>query len=174
MQSTINKVLIGAALVGSISLGGVVPAVAQTNLSPANTGSENREAPVYPTNEKGLSYGSAAEAISRETEPDLIRVYGDNGGEGYVYADELDYQPDFKSPDEAMAWQNENGRKNVVLRLFASDGEQVSDILGIRDGLDVAKTMVKYPVPMPVEDHAEGPAIPGLRLLPQLLISTHT
>jgi len=51
---------------------------------------EAEEGNDYDTNDMGLSYGSAADAISPEHEPDLIRVAATNGEIGYVYKMDLD------------------------------------------------------------------------------------
>lgn len=55
----------------------------------------------YPVNESGLSYGSAAQAVSVETEPDLILAEGTNGKVGYVYSKDLNGETP-KSPEEAV------------------------------------------------------------------------
>jgi hypothetical protein len=56
----------------------------------------------YLTNKNGLKYGSARDAISVETEPDLISAVGVDGVEGYVYAKDLREEMP-KTPAEAVA-----------------------------------------------------------------------
>lgn len=77
--------------------------------------------PEFETNAKGLTYGTAAQANVPEEEPDLILVVSDAGAEGYVYTDELN-APDFKSPQEALAWQEERYASDFVLDVYESDG----------------------------------------------------
>lgn len=59
-------------------------------------------APKYPINEYGLTYGSGDQAISVETEPDLIAAIGVDGNEGYVYSKDLNGEM-AKTPEEAAA-----------------------------------------------------------------------
>ncbi|AXH97059.1 hypothetical protein [Ornithinimicrobium avium] len=77
--------------------------------------------PDYAINAKGLTYGTAAQANVPDEEPDLILVVSDAGAEGYVYTDELN-PPDFKSPQEALAWQEERYASDFVLGVYESDG----------------------------------------------------
>ena len=53
-------------------------------------------------NESGLTYGTASNAISVETEPDLISAIGLDGTEGYVYSIDLHGEMP-KTPEEAVA-----------------------------------------------------------------------
>lgn len=91
--------------------------------------------PVYPTNEMGLTYGSAVDAISVETEPDLILAVGAGGIEGYVYSKDLQEEMP-KSPEEAIAimvaldekMKDAEQEEAVVMRtipLYAVDGKTV-------------------------------------------------
>lgn len=58
----------------------------------------------YPTNEAGLSYGSADAAVSLDTEPDLIKVIATNDREGYVHKDQFHAALKPAScPEEALA-----------------------------------------------------------------------
>jgi len=63
------------------------------------------KAPNYPKNEKGQTYGSAGDAISSETEPDLISAVGIDGTMGYVLKKDLEGEMP-KTPEEALAIQN--------------------------------------------------------------------
>lgn len=109
-----------------MALGGVAAVATQDVFIPSEARVDKnvgRPAPDYPRNSAGLTYGSAAKAVSPETEPDLISAVGDDGVSGYVYAADLDYQPDFKSPQEAVEWQNANAGKHVKINLYEVDGK---------------------------------------------------
>jgi hypothetical protein len=59
----------------------------------------------YNVNDSGLTYGSALEAPSPESEPDLIEAWATNESLGYIYKKDLEdaempYQP--KNPEEAV------------------------------------------------------------------------
>ena len=86
-----------------------------------------RPVPTYKTNSSGLSYGSAAKAISPDTEPALIQVLATNGKTGYVYKKDLDAAVgnDMTSPSEALAWQAAHQGKNTALTVYAEDGTTV-------------------------------------------------
>lgn len=62
------------------------------------------ESPAWPTNARGLTYGSSLFAESPDDEPDLILAYAEDGQLGYVYRDELN-GPMPSSPEEALAQQ---------------------------------------------------------------------
>jgi len=60
----------------------------------------------FPTNARGLTYGSAATAQTPAEMPDLIAATGINGVSGFLRkSDYLKSEPDIKSPEEAVAWQ---------------------------------------------------------------------
>lgn len=117
--------------------GGAAIASAPALLSPAGvhagTGiaSAPKAAPSYPANQKGETYGSALDAISPDTEPDLIQAVASNGREGYVRKADLD-QADgsaaaksFKSPADALAWQRSSGATDHAVNVYAKDGVTV-------------------------------------------------
>ena len=85
---------------------------------------ENEAPPVYPVNQYGLTYGSAAEAFSYETEPDLIAAIGVDGIEGYVYAEDL-RGPMPNSPEEASALMEARGSEPRSIPLYEKDGKTV-------------------------------------------------
>ncbi len=68
-------------------------------------------------NDRGETYGP--EGFGDQY--DLITARGDNGELGYVRAEHLN-GPEFSSPEEAVAWQEENFQEIRVIPLFASDG----------------------------------------------------
>ncbi|MEJ5946974.1 hypothetical protein WDZ17_16895 [Pseudokineococcus basanitobsidens] len=72
-------------------------------------------------NAKGETYGVQKPDGST---PDLIAVHATNGETGYAYATELNYAPDFSSPEEALAWQ-ESGSPTPIVTVYESDGTTV-------------------------------------------------
>lgn len=89
----------------------------------------------FSINSKGLTYGSALNATSREEEPDLIAAIGVDGTEGYVYASDLEEKMP-SSPAEAVAITKaikekkakSKNNKPVVIRsipLYSSDGKTI-------------------------------------------------
>jgi hypothetical protein len=81
----------------------------------------------FSVNAQGQSYGSLADVgvpgkqYNSDAEPELALVVADSGIEGYIYSAEL-ASPDFKTPEEAMAWTEENRSKPMVLDVFEADG----------------------------------------------------
>lgn len=89
------------------------------------------EPTVYAVNEHGLTYGSAAHAVSVETEPDLISAVGKDGTKGYVYSKDLRGEMP-KTPEEAvqMTLAREEAKKsgetvNRVIPLYDVDGNTI-------------------------------------------------
>jgi hypothetical protein len=88
-------------------------------------------APTYPANANGQTYGSAEKAISSATEPDLIQAVASNGTVGYVSKAQLD-QADgataaasFKSPADAVAWEQSSADVDHTINVYAKDGTTV-------------------------------------------------
>lgn len=75
----------------------------------------------WAVNAKGDSYGVANEAGT----PDLVAVIATNGARGYVYSAKLDPQPSFRSPEEALAWQESMAGQTVMIPVYDPDGETV-------------------------------------------------
>jgi hypothetical protein len=135
-----KKTVVVSFLVGSIISLSVIPVL-------ASSGYLNRsleKPPVYSVNEYGLTYGSAAKAVSRETEPDLISAVGIDGTKGYVYAKDLDEKMP-KTPEEAVAmtkalkkdWAEKKAKGEKYLRLiplYEVDGKTVIGKYGITIG----------------------------------------
>lgn len=69
----------------------------------------------YAKNKSGQTYGSAAFAVSVETEPDLISAVGVDGTEGYVYSKDLNGDMP-KTPEEAVAQTNAIREKTARAR----------------------------------------------------------
>lgn len=122
MKKNLKNLSLGAALIGSLALGGTAAFAAQDALLVQAPGPGSPAAPQFARNANGLTFGSAAKAVSPETEPDLIQAQGEGGVEGYVFKRDLDYQPKFTSPAEAVEWQNANAGKHVVIGLYDSSG----------------------------------------------------
>jgi hypothetical protein len=80
--------------------------------------------PNYPENENGKTYGSATDATSPETVPELISAIGVDGTKGYLLKKDYDgEQP--KSPEEAIAIQNSRPPGGRDIPLYDVDGETV-------------------------------------------------
>lgn len=80
--------------------------------------------PDYPVNDRGQTYGVAAEVT--EHDPDLIRAQASNGRVGYVLAADLE-PPDFDSPEAAYAWMEKQSRRGEQesVPVYAVDGVTV-------------------------------------------------
>lgn len=112
--------VLGVMAVGVVSGSAIASSVMS---SPA----DGKTPPSYQSNDSGLTYGSAIEAVSPESEPDLILVVATNGREGYSYKTELDKATgaiDFKSPEEAIAWQEANAGP-IAVPVYEKDGKTV-------------------------------------------------
>lgn len=90
----------------------------------------------YKINSNGKTYGSGSAALYVEDMPDLMRVIGDNGKEGYVYTSEVIGDPP-ASPEEAIRIQEENEAKGYtpteVLNVYDSEGNNVIDTFTIQN-----------------------------------------
>ncbi|WP_052475958.1 sigma-E factor regulatory protein RseB domain-containing protein [Cohnella kolymensis] len=93
---------------------------------------EPRSVPVpsFPTNENGQTYGSASDATSPETEPDLIKAHGVDGTEGYVLKTDLDGEMP-RNPQEALAQQESRPAGGRDIPLYDVDGETVIGVFHI-------------------------------------------
>jgi hypothetical protein len=126
--------VLGLVAVAVLGLGvGTAAAVLPTLLAPAGVSAgdgiktEPMPDPKYPVNEEGLTYGSLLDSNSPENEPDLILVVATNGKEGYAKKSDLDvaHGPVFKSPAEALAWQEANADVDTVVPVYEKDGKTV-------------------------------------------------
>ncbi|WP_307448778.1 hypothetical protein [Paenibacillus sp. V4I3] len=78
----------------------------------------------YPKNKSGQTYGSATDATSPETVPELISAIGVDGTKGYVLKKDIDgEQP--KSPEEAISIQNSRSPGGRDIPLYDVDGETI-------------------------------------------------
>ncbi len=79
----------------------------------------------WAVNAKGDTYGIFKPDGSS---PDLVAVVATNGREGYVYADELaeadgtSAVETFKTPEDAVRWQEEMKGKRIAVPVYESDG----------------------------------------------------
>lgn len=87
--------------------------------SPIITINSLKSKPEYQVNKNGETYGAGNLAALIGYEPDLIAAKNDEGIEGYVRSKEL--FPDYSSPEEALAAENNTGSVN----LYDKDGETV-------------------------------------------------
>lgn len=124
------------ALAGGFTAGaafaGVLPLQAPAGLKAADGQNvEQMQKPNYPINAKGLTFGSAADAPSSDAEPDLIKVLATNGKEGYAYKSDLaaatgdTAMASFKSPEDAIKWQQAHQGKATAVKVYDVDGVSV-------------------------------------------------
>jgi len=126
-------VSVGVAAIVGLGAGTAASAVASllapVGLSPAEGPHAKPAAdPVYETNLRGQTLGSALDATSPDNEPDLIMAIATNGREGYVLKTELDSvngqtaSESFKSPEDALRWQETFGRSDQIIPVYEADG----------------------------------------------------
>ncbi|TJY40812.1 hypothetical protein E5161_16875 [Cohnella pontilimi] len=84
----------------------------------------------FPKNANGQTYGSASDASTPETEPDLIRAYGVDGTVGYVLKKDLDGEMP-KTPEEALAMQKNRHPGGRDIPLYDVDGQTVIGVFHI-------------------------------------------
>jgi hypothetical protein len=120
--SVFGVTAVGAALIPPIETPAGVSAPEGFDSVPA-------KAPVYPLNESGLTYGSLSDAISVDTEPDLIFVAATNGKLGYAYRTDLNEADGttaaltMKTPEERLAWQTERDAAGTIfVPVYEVDG----------------------------------------------------
>jgi|SRR5690606_1101897 len=83
----------------------------------------------YEVNENGSTYGSDYYAESIEDSPDLIKVLGDNGIEGYVYSKDINVKLDTLS--EVLNYINSEDQSNKTIPVYEEDGITVVDTFEI-------------------------------------------
>ncbi len=71
-------------------------------------------------NESGESFGPEGFGDSF----DLIAAIGNDGESGYVRSEDLN-GPNFNSPEEAIAWQEQNLRETRDIPLYSIDGNTI-------------------------------------------------
>lgn len=78
----------------------------------------------YEVNENGLTYGSDFYAESLEDSPDLVRVIGKNGVEGYVYSKDINLE--LNTLDDVLDYIN-SGQPEFTVPVYAEDGIEILD-----------------------------------------------
>ncbi|MFK0004064.1 hypothetical protein [Paenarthrobacter sp. NPDC090522] len=77
-------------------------------------------------NETGQTYGIPGEVNEQIAEPDLIRAYATNGTQGYMKNSERKVATGdpsiFKSPEEALKWQENRDSLPVTVPVYDIDG----------------------------------------------------
>jgi hypothetical protein len=128
MRRLSRGVLGGVVLAGALVVGGYVALAQDTTeegriaLPCAESGecpTSYGDIPSWPVNENGQSYGVQGDS---PVPPDLISVVATNGLTGYSRSQDL-VHPTFSSPEEALAWQEENAGKGWTVPVFEQDGE---------------------------------------------------
>jgi len=121
----IGSVFLIGLLVSSVTIGGVF----------AKSISNDKDyAPNFPINENGQSYGSVLNATSPDTEPDLIKAYGEDGTIGYVKSEDLNGEMP-KTPEEALSKQRSKTlRENRQIPLYDINGKTVIGKFNVAHG----------------------------------------
>ncbi len=137
MNKKIRLLVLTIALAAGMAIGMfITPTIASSKF---NIGQD--KVPNFPVNANGQTYGSSLEAVSVETEPDLIAAIGIDGTEGYVLSKDLQ-EPSPKTPEEAVAQTKEIEKaalaakakgSNIVreIPLYDVDGRTVIGKFGI-------------------------------------------
>lgn len=141
MKNKISKVVIVCALVFAVCTSSLV--VFASTRHYRNEG--EKPAPMYPLNVNNETYRSSADAISEDTEPDLVLVQLANDTVGYARNKDLIGEVP-NNPEEAVAIQikKENriqGARGLKMRrtinVYDENGEIVlGDFLSLMDFLD--------------------------------------
>ncbi|WP_328291546.1 hypothetical protein OG218_02095 [Kineococcus sp. NBC_00420] len=85
----------------------------------------------WATNANGDTYGVTKDCGGQFVvqvdgcEPDLVAVVASNGQQGYAYNTDLNPQPTFTSPADALAWQKSNPPAAHTIPVYTSDGVTV-------------------------------------------------
>lgn len=82
----------------------------------------------YEVNENGLTYGSDFYAESLKDNPDLIRVIGMNGVEGYVYSKDINLE--LNTLEQVLDYIN-SGQSNYTVPVYKENGSTVVDTFEI-------------------------------------------
>lgn len=82
----------------------------------------------YEVNDNGLTYGSGFYAESLEESPDLMKVIGENGVEGYVYSKDINLE--LNTLDEVLDYIN-SGQLDYVVPVYEKDGITTVDTFEI-------------------------------------------
>jgi hypothetical protein len=130
-QTVIRIVIIGLVFLVGIVAGTIANdrTIAKNSINPSSA-----NVPDYPKNKNGETYGSGLDAISPDTEPDLIEAYGVDGTLGYVRSTDLNgVKP--KTPEEAITKQKQRkaeGSRRIPL--YDVDGKTVIGVFNVSQG----------------------------------------
>ena len=117
-----------AAVLGWVGIG-VAQATTQVGVTtaleiPERTVSQDES--VFPKNATGQSYGIPMEIKGQIAEPDLISAYATNGKIGFINNSERKVATGdpslFKSPEDALKWQENRGNGPVTVPVYEVDG----------------------------------------------------
>lgn len=86
---------------------------------------------IYSTNENGLTYGGDVYGLQMDLEPDLIEAYGIDGTLGYVYASDLNHNPN--SPQQVVEYQM-NKFSDKTIPLYDKNGEKIIGEFVLKNG----------------------------------------
>lgn len=91
----------------------------------------------YEVNDSGLTYGSNYFSESIDDNPDLIRVIGINGVEGYIYSEDISWEPN--SLDEVLDHIGSGEAESYTVPVYEEDGITVVDTFEIcaPDDIDI-------------------------------------
>ena len=94
----------------------------------------------FSVNAEGDSYGISGD---ERGEPTLIAAVATNGKDGYVYRQDLEdadgttAMKSFKSPDEALAWQEAHAGEVITIPVYEADGKtQIGELRSAADPYD--------------------------------------
>ena len=128
LTGKVVPVLLAATLLVGVGIGvaqaATQPAVTTTLEIPERTVSQDEA--VFPKNDAGQTYGIPREIKGQVAEPDLISAYATNGRIGFINNSERKVATGdpslFKSPEEALKWQENRGNGPVTVPVYEVDG----------------------------------------------------
>lgn len=126
-------VIVGLVVLIAIIVGGVSGSIAFAEDSARSRVPSGLATTIWPTNEKGMTYGSSMNATCPEDEPDLIQAEATNGRRGYVLRSDPE-GPIPKSPQEALALQVAQAGRDEVIPVYESDGTTIIGSFIIQHG----------------------------------------
>jgi len=128
--TSVRAVIIGSVFV----IGVIVGIVTLGDVMADSVSNDSSRAPNFAVNKNGQSYGSALNATSPDTEPDLIKAYGVDGTLGYVKSEDLNVKMP-KSPEEALSKQRSRALSgDRQIPLYDVDGKTVIGKFNVSQG----------------------------------------
>ena len=142
--STRRRLLISSGVTGALLIGIFGGTTAVAAVSGGHSSMTNEQAvdvpkpdPHYKKNSKGLTYGSAADAMTPDLEPDLILATATNGEAGYVLRKDLDdangttASKSFKSPEDALKWQANRNKADKPIKVYNLESGKVVGVFNV-------------------------------------------